>query len=104
MLGCLPYFNFHARVQGNHLFPTCCLAWILVFLSPNQLARGLSLTLGANANLFLFYGVFGSRLQRVFAGIDITLFFAVANLCLFGGFLIETIRTDGLDLWFVKIQ
>ena len=103
ILGYLAYFCFNTGVHENHLFLICCLAWILVFLSPAQLTRGLSLTLAANANLFLFYGVLGDRLQRVFAGIDITLFFAVANLCLFAGFLIETIRADGLDLWFVKI-
>ena len=103
ILGYFAYFCFNTGVHENHLFLICCLAWILVFLSPLQLSRGLNLTLAANANLFLFYGVFGYYLHRVFGGVDITLLFAVANLCLFAGFFIETIKADGLDLWFVKI-
>jgi hypothetical protein len=104
MLGYLAYFAFNTGVHENHLFLICSLAWILVFLSPNELVRGINFTLAANANLFLFYGVFGDRLQRVVGGVDITLFFAVANLCLFLGFLIETIKADGLDLWVFKFQ
>ncbi|HEX4639601.1 MAG TPA: hypothetical protein VH170_08950 [Chthoniobacterales bacterium] len=104
ILGYLAYFCFNTGVHENHLFLVCCLAWILVFISPGQLVRAINLTLAANANLFLFYGVFGDRLQRVIAGVDITLLFALANLCLFAGFLVQTIRRDGLDLWLIKIQ
>jgi hypothetical protein len=104
MLGYLAYFCFNTGVHENHLFLVCCLAWVLVFLSPSQVVRGINLTLAANANLFLFYGVFGERLVRVFGGVDITLFFALANLALFLGFLVEAIRRDGLDVWLVKLQ
>ena len=104
MLGYLAYFVFNTSVHENHLFLVCVLAWMLAFLQPDQLVRSINFSLAANANLFLFYGVFGDRsLPRVLAGFDITILFAVANLCLFGGFLIQTVRADGLDLWFVKL-
>jgi hypothetical protein len=63
--------------------------------------RCFNFSVAANANLFLFYGVFGQRLNPVIAGVDITLLFAVANLCLFGGFLLHTLKTDhvGLKFW-----
>jgi len=104
MLGYFAYFCFNTGVHENHLFPICCLAWILVFVDRDQWLRAINLSVAANLNLFLFFGVFGPRLNPVIGGIDITLFFAVANLCLFAGFLIHTFRTDGLDLWFLKIQ
>ena len=104
ILGYVAYFIFNTSVHENHLFLVCCLAWILAFVEPDQLVRCINLSLAANANLFLFYGVFGDRVNRVFAGFDITILFAIANLCLFGGFLIHTLKTDGLDLWFVKLQ
>jgi glycosyltransferase involved in cell wall biosynthesis len=101
MLGYLAYFSFNTSVHENHLFLVCCLAWILVFLEPEQLVRGINFSLAANANLFLFYGVFGQRLNPVIAGLDITLLFALANLCLFAGFLLHTFKADsvGLRLW-----
>jgi hypothetical protein len=101
MLGYLAYFSFNTGVHENHLFLVCCLASILVFLEPEQLVRGINFSLAANANLFLFYGVFGQRLNPVIAGVDITLLFAVANLCLFAGFLLHTLKTDhvGLKFW-----
>jgi len=104
MLGYLAYFVFNTGVHENHLFLVCCLAWVLAFLKPDQLLRCINLSLAANANRFLFYGCFGDRLQRVFAGFDITLLFAVTNLCLFGGFLLHTVKKDGLDLWFFRLE
>jgi len=104
MLGYMAYFTFNTGVHENHLFLVCCLAWMLAFIEPKQLLRCINLTIAANANLFLFYGVFGQRLNPVLAGIDVTLLFAVANLCLFIGFLIHTVNSDGLDFWFLKIQ
>ena len=88
MLGYLAYFSFNTGVHENHLFLICCLAWILVFLEASQLMRCVNFSIAANANLFLFYGVFGQRVNPVIAGLDITLLFALANLCLFGGFLL----------------
>lgn len=96
MLGYLAYFSFNIGVHENHLFLVCCLAWILVFLEPAQLVRCINFSLAANANLFLFYGVFGQRVNPVIAGVDITLLFAVANLCLFAGFLLQTLKKDGV--------
>ena len=104
MLGYLAYFSFNTGVHENHLFLICCFAWVLVFVEPAQFARCLNLSLAANANLFLFFGAFGQRLNPVFAGFDITLVFAVANLCLFAGFLLRTFRTDGVNLRFWKSQ
>lgn len=103
MLGYLSYFCFNTGVHENHLFPICCLAWILVFLQPDQLLRCINFNIAANANLFLFFGAFGQRLNPVILGIDITLLFAIANLCLCAGFAIQTFKTDGLDLWFLKL-
>ena len=104
IVGYLAYFIFNTSVHENHLFLVCCLAWILVFLQPDELVRGINICLAANANLFLFYGAFGQRLSPVIAGIDITLFFAIANICLFAGFIFNVIKRDGLDLGFFKIQ
>jgi hypothetical protein len=104
MLGYLAYFSFNTGVHENHLFLVCCLAWILVFVDQDQLLRAINLSIAANANLFVFFGAFGQRLNPVIGGIDITLVFAVANLCLFAGFLIYTVRRDGLDLWLIKIH
>jgi len=104
ILGYLSYFIFNIGVHENHLFLVCCLAWILAFLERGQLVRCINLTIMANANLFLVYGAFGERLNPVIAGIDLTLLFAIANICLFAGFVIHTVRTDGFDLWFVNIQ
>lgn len=98
MLGYLDYFVFNTGVHENHLFLICCLAWILVWLDGNELIRAINLTLAANANLFLFFGVFGERLNPVFAGFDITLVFAAPNLCLFAGFLLHTFKADGVSL------
>lgn len=103
ILGYLAYFSFNTGVHENHLFLVCCLAWILVFLEPVELLRGINFSIAANANLFLFYGAFGQRVNPVIAGIDITLLFAVANLGLFFGLLIHTVKIDGINLWFVKI-
>ena len=102
-LGYLAYFSFNTGVHENHLFLICCLSWMLVVLEPNHLVYSINLTIAANANLFLFFGTFGQRLSPVVAGFDITLLFAVANLCLFAGFLVHTLREDGLDLGLIKI-
>ncbi len=76
---------------------------MLVFFEADQLTRCINLSIAANANLFLFYGVFGQRLNPVIAGVDITLFFALANICLFAGLLFDTLKRDGADLWFFRI-
>ena len=103
VLGYMTYFIFNTGVHENHLFLVCCLAWILAFVDAGQLVRVINLSVAANANLFLFYGVFGQRLSPVIAGFDITLLFAIANLVLFAGFLVTTLKKDGLDLWFFKV-
>ncbi len=101
MLGYLAYFNFNTGVHENHLFLVCCLAWVLVFIEPAELVRCLNFCIAANANLFLFYGAFGQRINPVVAGIDITLFFAIANLSLFAGLFLHAFRRDNirLKLW-----
>ena len=104
ILGYLAYFIFNTSVHENHLFLVCCLAWILAYVDRSQLIRCINLSIAANANLFLFYGAFGQGLPHVVAGIDITLLFAVANIFLFADLLIRTLKSDGLDLWFVKIE
>ena len=104
MLGYLAYFSFNTGVHENHLFLICCLAWILVFLEASQLMRCVNLSIAANATLFLFYGVFGQRVNPVIAGLDITLLFALANLCLFGGFLLHTFKADNVELKFWESQ
>ena len=96
ILGYLAYFVFNTSVHENHLFLVCCLAWILVCVDSGQLVRCINLSLAANANLFLFYGVTSQRLNPVIAGFDITLLFAVANICLFGGMLWQTFKTDAV--------
>ena len=109
MLGYLAYFSFNSGVHENHLFLVCCLAWILVFLEPIQLARGINFSIAANANLILFFGLDGhtsssvSGLDRVginsvIAGLDVTLLFALANLCLFVGFLWHTFKSEKVAL------
>ena len=100
MLGYLAYFLFNTGVHENHLFPIACLAWILVFIDSSQLVRAINLSIAANINLFLFFGVFGQRVNPVIAGLDITLLFALANLCLFGGFLLHTFKVDNVRLKF----
>jgi hypothetical protein len=97
ILGYLAYFVFNTSVHENHLFLVCCLAWVLVFFQPDELVRCINLCLAANANLFLFYGAFGQRLNPVIAGVDITLLFAIANICLFAGMLVQTLKTDGVS-------
>ena len=103
MLGYLAYFCFNTGVHENHLFLVCCVAWLLVFVEPDQFVRSINLSLAANMNLFLFYGAFGQRVNPVFGGFDITVLFVPVNICLFAGFLIETLKTDGVDLGFLKI-
>ncbi len=98
MLGFLAYFNFNMSVHENHLFLVCCLAWILVLIEPAELTRCLNLCIAANANLFLFYGVFGQRINPVLGGLDITIVFAVVNLALFAGFLVHAFRRDNFML------
>jgi hypothetical protein len=100
MLGYLAYFSFNTGVHENHLFLICCLVWILVWLDGNELIRAINLTLAANANLFLFFGAFGQRLNPVFAGIDVTLVFAATNLCLFAGFLVHTFKAGAVSFRF----
>src|SRR5437867_102052 len=100
ILGYMAYFVFNTSVHENHLFLVCCLAWILVFIDSGQLIRCINLSIAANANLFLFYGAFGQRLNPVIAGFDITVFFAIANVCLFLGMLLQTFKADGVTLSF----
>ena len=101
VLGYMAYFVFNTSVHENHLFLVCCLGWILAFIDSGQLVRCINLSIAANANLFLFYGVFGQRLNPVIAGLDITILFAVANICLFAGMLLHTFKADGVTwrLW-----
>lgn len=94
VLGYLSYFLLNAGVHENHLFPITCLAWILAFVDSSQLVRAINLSIAANINLFVFYGVFGQRIQRVIAGVDITLLFALANIALFVGLLLHAFRND----------
>ncbi len=100
MLGYLSYFLFNTGAHENHLFPIACLAWILVFIDSSQLVRAINLSIAANINLFLFAGAFGQGVRCVIAGLDITLLFALANLCLFGGFLLHTFKVDNVRLKF----
>jgi hypothetical protein len=100
MLGYLSYFLFNTGVHENHLFPIACLAWILVLIDSSQLVRAINLSIAANINLFLFYGVFGQRINNVIAGVDMTLVFALANIGLFAGLLLHTFRADGVRLKF----
>jgi hypothetical protein len=95
ILGCLSYFFFNTGVHENHLFAIACLAWVLVFIDSSQLVRAINLSIAANINLFVFFGVFGQHVPCVIAGFDITLLFALANICLFVGLLLDTFRTDG---------
>jgi hypothetical protein len=102
MLGYMACFLFNTGVHENHLFLVSCLAWILVSLDPDYLVRSVSLSIVANANLFLFYGVFGQPLPfpRVIAGVDITLWFAVANLVLFFDVLLHKFKAEGIGARF----
>jgi hypothetical protein len=100
MLGYLSYFLFNTGAHENHLFPIACLAWILVFIDSSQLVRAINLSIAANINLFLFYGVFGQRINNVIAGVDMTLVFALANIGLFAGLLLHTLRADGVRFKF----
>lgn len=101
ILGYFAYFVLNTGVHENHLFLVSLLAWILVFIDRAQLVRGINLSIAANANIFLFYGVSGRRLETVIAGLDITVLFAVANVFLFVGFLLHTLKSDyvGLKFW-----
>jgi hypothetical protein len=102
LLGYMSYFIFNTGVHENHLFLVSCLAWILVFVNSDHLLRCINLSIATNANLLLFYGVFGQPLPlgRVVAGVDITLWFAIANICLFAGLLFHTFKVDGVRLRF----
>ncbi len=100
ILGYLSYFLFNTGVHENHLFPIACLAWILVFIDSSQLVRAINLSIAANINLFLFFGVFGQRINTVIAGVDMTLWFALANVGLFAGLLLHTFRRNGVRLKF----
>jgi hypothetical protein len=102
MAGFMAYFIFNTGVHENHLFLVCCLAWILAFIDSDFLLHAINLSIAANANLVLFYGVFGQPLpfSRVVAGVDITLWFAVANVCLFAGLLLQLFKTDGVGARF----
>ncbi len=93
LLGYLSYFLFNIGVHENHLFLLICLGWVLVSVNSKYLLWAANFSLAANANLLLFYGVFGQPLpfRRVIAGVDITLLFACANLCLFAGLLWRTL-------------
>ena len=97
LLGYLAYFCFNTGVHENHLFLICCLGWILVFLEQSQLTRMITLALAANANLIVFFGAFGQRVNPVIAGLDLTLLFAVFNLWLFAEFLWHTLRADDIS-------
>src|SRR5712691_1639391 len=102
MLGYMAYFIFNTGVHENHLFLVPCLAWILVFIDSGHLLRCVNLSIAANINPILFYGFFGQGLPfpRVVAGVDITLLFAVANICLFVGLLLHTLKIDGVGIRF----
>jgi hypothetical protein len=101
-LGYLAYFLFNTGVHENHLFLVCCLAWILAFVDSANLLRCINLSVAANANLILFYGVIGQPLpfRRVVVGIDITLLFALANLSLFAELLFHIFKIDGVAVRF----
>lgn len=100
MLGCLSYFVFNTGVHENHLFAIACLAWILVFIDSSELVRAINLSIAANINLFVFFGAFGQNVPCVIAGVDITLLFALANISLFVGLLLDTFRADSAHFKF----
>jgi hypothetical protein len=102
LLGYFAYFCLNTGVHENHLFLICCLSWILVVLEPAQLTRMISFAIAANANLVLFYGAFGQRVNPVIAGVDVTLLFAAFNLWLFAEYLCYTLRAD--KMWFTFRQ
>jgi hypothetical protein len=103
ILGYFSYFIFNTGVHENHLFLVSCFAWILVSINSNYLLSAVNLNIAANANLLLFYGAFGQPLPfpRVIAGLDITLWFALANLGLFVGLFRHIFEADdiGLKFW-----
>ena len=102
VLGYMSYFIFNTGVHENHLFLVSCLAWILAFVDSGHLLRCINLSIAANVNLVLFYGLFGQPLpfRRVFAGIDVTVWFAFANICLFLGLLLHTFKADAVGFGF----
>jgi hypothetical protein len=106
MLGFMSYVIFNTGVHENHLFFVSCLAWILVSLEPDYLVRCINLSVAANANLLLFYGVFGQQLPfpRVIAGVDITLWLAIANLWLFFDLLVHKFKAEGIGARFWLAQ
>jgi len=102
VLGYMSYFIFNTGVHENHLFLVSCLAWILAFVDSGHLLRCINLSIAANVNLVLFYGLFAQPLpfRRVFAGIDVTVWFAFANICLFLGLLLHTFKADAVGFGF----
>jgi hypothetical protein len=84
LLGYLAYFTFNTGVHENHLFLAGVLSVVLCWLDRGHVYDMVVLTVMANLNLLLFYGVNGKGLgfPRV-AFIDVALPAAVFNVVYF---------------------
>ena len=82
LLGYLSYFIFNTGVHENHLFLAAILTYILFFIDKEYLYLLIYVVLMANLNLFLFYGISGTGINR-HIGFDISLLAAILNVVFF---------------------
>ena len=82
LLGYLSYFIFNTGVHENHLFLAAILAYVLVWIDKEYLYLLIYIVLMANFNLFLFYGISGTGINR-HIGFDISLLAAILNVIFF---------------------
>jgi hypothetical protein len=81
LLGFLCYFTFNVSVHENHLFAAVILAAVLYWQAREWRTVSLIVMVISDVNLFEFYGADGIlRFPRLFAGIDMALPLAAANV------------------------
>jgi hypothetical protein len=76
--GVLTYATWNTNVHENHLFPAMVIAYLLMLhnFTRDNWAIAALLAVMSNVNLFVFYGVTGTRLVSPVVGFDLTLVLA----------------------------
>jgi hypothetical protein len=91
------YFLVSAGVHENHLFLASLLAIALAWQHRRWWWTAAALAVAANLNLLAFYGWSGFLTRRVFGGLDVTVWLALAISATLGAMSVRLLRRAEVD-------
>jgi hypothetical protein len=97
LAGYLVYFLVSAGVHENHLFLASLLAIALAWQHRRWWWTAAALAVAANLNLLAFYGWSGFLTRRVFGGLDVTVWLALAISATLGAMSVRLLRRAEVD-------